>query len=89
MQPNDPHSAPLSTAMHYVSASENVEQAVGRRREADGRAPRGAEAGGKGVVPLEAEVEQKQDDVKQPANIIIDYNVRASIRAEQLGGRPA
>jgi hypothetical protein len=42
MHPNDPHSAPLSTA---AIAPEDVEHAVGRRREAHSVALGGAGAG--------------------------------------------
>jgi hypothetical protein len=50
---------PLCTAIDI--APEDVEHAIGRRREAHGVAPGGAGAGGEGVEPLEAEVIQKQD----------------------------
>ena len=43
MQPNHPHTAPLSTA---VMAPEDVEHPVGRRREAHAPAQGGARAGG-------------------------------------------
>jgi hypothetical protein len=57
-QPNHPRTAPLSTAV--VLAPEDVEHAVGRRREAHECAPGGAGSGCEGVKPLE--VAQKQDD---------------------------
>jgi hypothetical protein len=58
MQPNDPRTAPFSTAA--AIAPEDVEHPVGRRRKAHGGAIGGAGAGGEGVEPLE--VVQKQDD---------------------------
>jgi hypothetical protein len=66
MQPHQSHTAPLSTAI-TVMAPEDVEHAVGRRREAHAEAPGGAGAGGEGVEPLE--VAQKQEDAYQPAKI--------------------
>jgi hypothetical protein len=49
MQPNHPHTAPLSTAI--VMPPEDVEHPVGRRSEAHVVAPGGAGAGGKQRCP--------------------------------------
>jgi hypothetical protein len=91
--PSTPAAYPPHVTAVDAIAPEDVEHAVGRRREAHSDARGGARAGSEGVDLLEAEVAQKQDDDKQPAGSlhhnVIQYNNRASEIAHGFAGGPA